>query len=51
MDKWVLKNNTGDFSQIAKNFGISEELARIIIFRGNDTKEKINNPPNRGISL
>ena len=43
MDKWVLKNNTGDFSQIAKNFGISEELARIIIFRGNDTKEKINN--------
>lgn len=42
MDKWVLKNNTGDFSQISKNFGISEELARIIVFRGNDTKEKIN---------
>ena len=41
MEKWVLKNNSSDFSGMAASLGISEEMAKILVYRGVDTPEKI----------
>lgn len=41
MEKWFIKNKKADFSLIAKQFGISEILARLIINRGIKSNEEL----------
>lgn len=41
MEKWFIKNKRADFSLIAKQFGISEILARLIINRGIKSNEEL----------
>lgn len=40
-EKWYIKNRKADFSQIAKTFGISEVLARLVINRGINSNEEM----------
>ncbi len=39
-EKWVLKNKKGDFAAIAAEQGVSEIMARLLVNRDLDTKEK-----------
>lgn len=41
MDRWVTRNNSGNFSDMARAFNISDDLARLIVYRGIDTRDKI----------
>lgn len=41
MEKWFIKNKKADFSLIAKQFGISEVLSRLIINRGIKNNEEL----------
>lgn len=46
----MTRSNSQDFSDMANKLGISEEIARIMVYRGIDTKEKINNYLNMKVS-
>lgn len=41
MEHWVIKNKKADFQSICKQFGVSEILARLMVNRGHETKEAI----------
>lgn len=46
----MTRSNSQNFSDMANKLGISEEIARIMVYRGIDTKEKINNYLNMKVS-
>lgn len=41
MEKWFIRNRKADFAMIAKQFGISEETARIAVNRGISSNEEM----------
>lgn len=41
MERWVVKNKKADFQAIMNKFGVSEVLARLMVNRGYETKEQI----------
>lgn len=42
MERWVVKNRKADFTAIMKEHQVSEILARLMVNRGHETKEAIN---------
>lgn len=42
MERWVVKNKKADFAAIMKEHQVSEILARLMVNRGHETKEAIN---------
>lgn len=49
MDKWTIYNKTGDFSGIARRFGISEITARLLVNRGLSDFDSIESYLNPGL--
>lgn len=43
MERWVQKSNSGDFRRMAEGLGVSEDIARILVYRGVDTPKKLKN--------
>lgn len=51
MEKWFMRNNPGNFNDVARAFNITDDLARLIIYRGMDTVDKIDKYLNMDITM